>query len=327
MSRHKNNFDALRLFFASCVILSHSFALLGLHEPTIFGRSLGNVSVHGFFAISGYLISASYIQQPDFKAFSIKRVLRIAPGLIAAIVVAHWAADLCEQFAHNPVPYIADGPVWTLTWEVVCYALVFIVGSCGALTAAAMPTLFVVAWLIYLINIDDPSSSYTVVAPLFLTFAAGVFAQVTRVNLRKCAIPALCLLLFSAVPAISEPIVTFVRSNIPFLWGPPVSDGDIRAVSYLLSFPFVVLFVSLDVRPLLTIRDDLSYGVYLYGWIVAQTLVYLASRHGKQFSPMPFFVATMTVTLLVAWLSWRLIEQPALQLKFIFLRRKATQVT
>lgn len=60
-----NNFNLLRLFFACCVVFSHAFALLGYAEPVLFGRSLGNFSVHAFFAISGYLICQSYVRSPS----------------------------------------------------------------------------------------------------------------------------------------------------------------------------------------------------------------------------------------------------------------------
>lgn len=127
--KHENNFNFLRLLFASLVVFSHSYALLGLEEPVFFGRSLGNLSVHGFFVISGYLICRSYVRSTSVAAFFINRILRIVPGLAIAMIVTKVAASWCEGFEHNPVPYIANGPVWTLTWEVVCYFGLAVLGG------------------------------------------------------------------------------------------------------------------------------------------------------------------------------------------------------
>ena len=49
MQQTENNFNFLRILFASLVVFSHAYALLGFEEPVIFNRSLGNLSVHGFF--------------------------------------------------------------------------------------------------------------------------------------------------------------------------------------------------------------------------------------------------------------------------------------
>ena len=57
---NRNNFDLLRIFAATEVMLGHSFGHLQIAEPfgvSIF-RNFSGVPI--FFVISGYLISASY---------------------------------------------------------------------------------------------------------------------------------------------------------------------------------------------------------------------------------------------------------------------------
>lgn len=101
---HKNNFNFLRLLFASMVVFSHAYALLGHEEPTLWGRSLGNLAVHGFFAISGYLICQSYVRVPHFFSFAVNRFLRIAPALVVALLFTSEIAARCDAFKTNPVP-------------------------------------------------------------------------------------------------------------------------------------------------------------------------------------------------------------------------------
>ena len=93
LSGHANNFDVLRFLFASLVVFSHSYPLgegHELHEPLrkLTGQTtLGGLSVHCFFIISGFLIAASWDRRKDVGQFLKKRVLRIYPGFIIANMV------------------------------------------------------------------------------------------------------------------------------------------------------------------------------------------------------------------------------------------------
>ena len=93
VSGHANNFDALRFLFASLVVFSHSFPLAEgneLREPLwrmTEQTTLGGISVHCFFIISGFLIAASWDRRKDVGQFLKRRVLRIYPGFIIANAV------------------------------------------------------------------------------------------------------------------------------------------------------------------------------------------------------------------------------------------------
>jgi peptidoglycan/LPS O-acetylase OafA/YrhL len=81
-SRHHNNCNLVRLIFAGLVVVSHSPVLADgndLREPLLrlFGRmSFGDVSVDGFFLVSGYLITKSFARQPGVFGYLMKRVAR-----------------------------------------------------------------------------------------------------------------------------------------------------------------------------------------------------------------------------------------------------------
>ena len=80
------SFDLMRLIAALLVVVSHTFPLSGQPPLTIMGvEDLGALGVSIFFVISGFLVSASYLRDP--KAYLLKRVLRIEPGLIAALAI------------------------------------------------------------------------------------------------------------------------------------------------------------------------------------------------------------------------------------------------
>jgi len=83
-----------------------------------------------------------------------------------------------------------------------------------------------------------------------------------------------------------------------------------------LAVPYLVIFAAYEaprrVRGL-TRPGDVSYGVYLLAFPVGQTIVYLAGRDAL--GPLALLVIAFPVTYLLALLSWRVIEQPALSLK------------
>src|ERR1700761_7664187 len=166
---HSRNhqFDLLRIIFATLVLLSHAPEITDgnasrelFHRFTRAPMTFGTVGVDGFFLLSGYLIVQSWLGNPELFNFLRKRVLRIVPGYLVAVVlstvavgmlapgVAHFFRSLDVQFlksvallgspATPPVfpghPYaMVNGAMWTIGYEFRCYMLVALLGLCGLL--------------------------------------------------------------------------------------------------------------------------------------------------------------------------------------------------
>jgi peptidoglycan/LPS O-acetylase OafA/YrhL len=88
---------------------------------------------------------------------------------------------------------------------------------------------------------------------------------------------------------------------------------------FLLLFPlfgaYLVLYLALDRRlPVLRAArfGDLSYGLYIYGWPVQQGLLYAS---GGRLLWWQLFPLALAIAAALAFLSWYLVEQPALRLK------------
>ncbi|HKO10757.1 MAG TPA: acyltransferase family protein, partial [Acidobacteriaceae bacterium] len=166
-SGHFPNLNAVRLSLALLVVLSHSVVLCwGANDREFLFRgsngyeSFGSIAVDGFFLISGMLITASWFRCGSLRVFLYRRILRIYPGYILALLfgagvalcfspefrlhldVISYAWDLARDtvvlgmssvsqpaaFQHNPFPGVLNGSLWTINHEFQCYLLVAFLG-------------------------------------------------------------------------------------------------------------------------------------------------------------------------------------------------------
>ena len=108
----RNNFDVLRLVAAAMVLVSHSFVVVGAHEPHVGHFPLGTLGVEIFFAISGFLVAKSWFAQPRLRAFAVKRGLRILPALTVTVVLSAFVLGpvVSEVSGHG---YFASSSTYT----------------------------------------------------------------------------------------------------------------------------------------------------------------------------------------------------------------------
>jgi peptidoglycan/LPS O-acetylase OafA/YrhL len=84
--RH-NNFDLLRIFAATEVVIQHCIHHFKLEPLPLLKPILMLKGVPIFFVISGFLISASFEKNNDLKKYFTNRMLRIFPGLWACVLI------------------------------------------------------------------------------------------------------------------------------------------------------------------------------------------------------------------------------------------------
>ena len=168
--QRENNFDFIRMMLAVLVIFSHSYPLgtgTEIREPfNLITRNQvtgGHIAVDLFFIISGFLITASYERSRTILSYLKKRILRIYPGFIAAMLLCvllvlplsggHLAGKsvtantvdfagltlrlqefrYAGAFATNPGANVINGSVWSISYEFWCYIGVILLGISGAL--------------------------------------------------------------------------------------------------------------------------------------------------------------------------------------------------
>lgn len=311
----RNSLNLLRLVLAALVIVSHAWPIGGYgDDPNLLGVPLGFWAVAGFFGISGYLIAVSRERHGPVP-FLVRRVLRIYPGfwvvlLLTAFVFAPIAAaagsgswsvpDALHYLRYTftlqmhtysvgstlhdaPYPSAWDGALWTLRWEFLCYLLIGVLLTVRRLRQPLVWLAFLVAAAHSWWRGDDPSNF----AALFL---AGSVIAVNRHRLP--------LVWWLALPAAGLAVVGALTDHLAALGG--------LGVAYTLLYLGVVL-------PLRGFgqKHDLSYGMYIYGFPVAQLLVLAGVAH------LPVGVAVLVelaATVPLAALSWWLVERPAQRL-------------
>lgn len=320
----RNNFNLLRTICAITVIVSHAFPLAtgdAQAEPFLStGITPGMCAVIIFFAVSGFLIAGSFDRTPDLVRFATSRVRRIYPAYFASLLfstlvlgalvttlpievyylspVTLWHAaanaafyttvtDLPGVFANNPHPYTMNGSLWSLPLEVLCYFALYCAGRAGLLRGNRC-ALFVllglaasVAWRTYGLGGALPH-----VVPSFLTGTA-LYAYRER-------IPASGLLFAAMV------ITTYAARNLPF------HAELVRAtIAYgALSFATGATVLGRSFAQ----GGDYSYGLYLYGWPVTQSIIN-AFPGIKAFE---LLVLALPATAILAAASWHFVEKRAL---------------
>ena len=340
MRRPHNNFTALRLALALAVIVSHAFSITTgslENEPLMrsTGFTLGEHAVNGFFAVSGFLVTMSFDRR-GWRDYVVARALRIVPALVAATLVtalflgpaltrlplAQYLADpalwrfialtpttfksattLPGLFSDNVFPY-PMGTVWTLKYEMLCYVGVFAAGLAGLMRQRIVALGLVAALFLAIVALDllHPGVGKATQTSLRLPF---LFAAGGVLYLWSDRLPVSWIIAAALLAA------TWLTAGTPLY----------KAV--LLAFEsYGVIWLALAPglsHPALEPHADLSYGTYLYGWPVQQTLAQLFPG-AAALSLLPPAVA---ISLIVAALSWYFVEKPALSLKARLVRAPA----
>lgn len=324
----RNSFDALRLSFALLVAVDHGIGIR-TGEQWHWGLStLGDFGLDGFFILSGFLVTRSFLALDSLPRFIWHRFLRIMPGfwvclLVTTFVVAPAAAllhglpaitpftgepsalrylfgnagllivqyDIAGILADTPKGVSFNGALWTLFFEAFCYVIVAALGVVGMLARRTAVVPLIVGVLAVLTILQEAGLPVLVndrVLRLTFVFLLGATAYLYAHKLPMHAGLA------------AGSVTLFLLSVAAF--------DDYRVLG---AAPLAYAFVWFGAcfRWPWSVRADLSYGIYIYHWPVLQLL--MLTGLGAAATPL-FVPAGLTVVTLIAVLSWYLIEKPAL---------------
>lgn len=335
LTHRTNNFDFIRIAAALAVLVSHQFALSGLPEPLVFKyQTLGGYAVMVFFCISGYLIANSWDREPKLGRFLVKRILRIWPGLACTVLICglilgplvttlsfkqyfsnpvtyqyfetlflHVNPFLPGVFPKSPVAYVPNGTLWTIPIEFRCYLYLAILGMIGILRKRWVLIGILAALAIWYYGIHNAESVFerTHTHIFEVEYATFFFSGVAMYYFRDAWRTTLNRALLAAVAC--------VTAGLAFYFGHQL------VCAFLLTPSLVVLFGTACTPVIHRFGrfGDLSYGVYIYGFPIQQTVVWSLPRmnFGEHLA------IALPLALIMAWLSWHLVEKVALRHKTV----------
>jgi peptidoglycan/LPS O-acetylase OafA/YrhL len=338
---NRNNFDFIRLVAATMVIIGHAYALLALPGvPVFFRSSVSAYAVKVFFVISGFLVVTSWRNDPHVLRFLIKRALRIWPALVIVVVLsalvigplvtnlpldvyfAHPAFDgyfhnirfhiryaLPGVFETNIYPYAVNGSLWSLPVELAMY---LVVPACGAATMKLPSCAFAMAWgTLTAIALAVHTSVFVFGA----TFVQGMVIYATSVPAAVEISPYFMVGGCIALAGRWLPLVPLVGLGLlgVGIW----LAGSPWSVEPLLVFitSYAVIALGTASFPLINRTGqfgDISYGVFLWGFPIAQILSWI---FGYGLSLWEHTGLTIVLSYAAALASWHLVEKPALSFK------------
>ena len=323
-----NRFDSLRLILACGVCLYHLVVLSALDPNGDWETALGvwaELSIQGFFIVSGALVYGSWQRSDSLRDYAGKRVRRLYPAyaiiiLVPALVslglsrdwhaVAHYLGanllfmnflqpDLPGLFAENRFVAV-NGALWTLKIEVMFYivlpSLAWLITRLGRAWPLVLATLIgcSLVWGDFVDALDLPyGAQLTRQLPgQLMYFAVGMALWRWRDLARRYPIP---LFLCGALL-----LVISVGWDVHIL---------LRALSLVLCLAGLAYMPG----PALPLSrwGDISYGIYIIHFPVIQACVALGLF--DTLSGLMAGLICCVVIVFVSYLLWWTIEKPFLR--------------
>jgi peptidoglycan/LPS O-acetylase OafA/YrhL len=339
----ENNFNVLRLLFASLVLLSHSYELVDQNrsrEPLtiLFGTiSFGELAVDCFFLLSGFLIVQSWCQNPSFLEFLRKRILRIYPAfimcsLICVFLVAPQGTLVPMYFAKLDFPQLllemvqlkapttpeffilpysvsVNGSMWSIGYEFKCYLGALIFGVLG---------LFKFRWLWLSMGVG--------VFLLFLIMLTLERLQIRPEVLGRYPLNNVGNYLIVRVSLFFIAGGTFYLYRDVLIWTKGLTFISLGLLAAGLNFwataeaslaifggylLFGVAFRKLNCLKLCQSMPDCSYGLYLYAWPIQLVVIGAFEKP----HPLQVFAISLPLSVAAGLGSWLFLEKKFLNLK------------
>jgi peptidoglycan/LPS O-acetylase OafA/YrhL len=345
MVNKNNNFDFLRLIFATCVIISHSFTLSGFSDCDYLCQfsnaqiNFSYIGVKGFFVISGYLIFQSLKRSENIFDYFWKRILRLFPALFLVLLLTIILTPFVYKgdvpfllnksvltyipnnfslyrmqykidgvFEDNPYDSSINGSLWTIRYEFTFYILLSFFIFFRNYKIMTNLILLILFLLLFICNIFffNKLKEYGFILRLEHLLDLGIF-----------------FIAGSILASLN--IEKFTRKKellifICLLLSISIYLNFYNYTKYL-TFPILLILFGLNPIPLICNVvekfGDLSYGIYIYAFPVQQTLVYYF-----KLNYFDLMIYSLIITFLLAFFSWHIIEKNSLKYKKIILPTK-----
>ena len=321
-----SNVNFIKLVAAGMVILCHAYPLTGngidvVQRVTNGKLGLGVFGISAFFVFSGFFLTASLEKDNRIRPYLKKRVSRIFPELILVIMISvfilgplftTWEIgdyfrstqtykymlnallipihNLPGVFESSPYLPTVNGSLWTLPVEFVCYILLLFVVKIKQKISMryANIMLAVIVFLVCpVVHEHLLKSSYPVLASAILPIQMFVIGHMWWENRKR--------VLFDIRYFVLAVFILIIDAEIDFFG---------NNIIYAFLFSYCILSLSyMDKKWLKSgVWENLSYGIYLWGFPIGQIVVELI----PEIRPFPQFGLTFLVSGVLALLMHKL---------------------
>ncbi|MER7010532.1 acyltransferase family protein [Saccharopolyspora sp. NPDC000359] len=331
-----HGFAWIRMIGAVLVIYGHSSPLAG--TGVLFSEDWAlqpdEGVLMGFFAMSGFQITESWLRDPHPGRFAAKRILRLWPPMLTvtlamALVIGpmvstlpvgeYFAAhgtwgyvvnnaglltlkhELPGVFVDNPWPNAVNGSLWTLPMELLAYAGLFVLLLLGAgrdkyRWLAVVALVGLVIWDRHLDQTPGSESAGSLLSVPVESLVAFLVAFAFGVVLNLYRIP------LSPLAAVAGIVVLALMPNS-------------IAASFLMAFvvSYTVVLAGHYWPAKLTVPGvwvNGSYGVYVWGFPIQQLLA-MAGVANQWL----MLVCAAPLAYVAGTLSWKFVEDPTMKLR------------
>ena len=276
-----------------------------------------------FFALSGFLVAGS-LERTRVHQFVVLRALRLIPALAVEVtlsglllgaffttlplgryltspelisyfgnIVGLVRFTLPGVFEHNPAGAVVNSQLWTIPFELECYAVLLFVAAVlrdrRAFVALVVLLSLVATALAFFL---DPVSPFQPIPgrALVVSFLAGVCLHLYRDKI-PCS------------PTLGRARGACGRGA--------AANFRTPAISRLSRSHYLTVWLGL-MRPPKIPFGDLSYGVYLFHFPIEQSFMQIFPGIGYWWR---LALLALPSSVLCAWLSWNLVEHPVLARK------------
>lgn len=341
-----NGFDYLRISLAILIIAWHSLSVSygDKVESQYFAsiRPLVLFMVPSFFALSGYLVAGSLFRTDHLPTFLTLRALRIFPALCCEVVISaiiigaalttlplneYFSDKIFLKYILNIFGYIqyylpgvfennhysvVNNQLWTIPYELECYIAI---SAFYLLTLHKRPYVFL---------------GILIVCTLAFT-ARRMMLDIGYLNFRpggKFVVAAFLwgVLAFCIRDKIAHNKYIFIVSIIVSWVCVGWANGEFLAAP---AIAYVTIYIGLCdfKRTFLLKAGDISYGIYLYGFVIQQAVYQLTPIEYRSWGEN--FVVSLLIAICFGYLSWTYVESKVMTKKktvIKFVRSVTTRV-
>ena len=314
------------------MIFSHSFLIATgseIDEPfvKVLGahNSLGLYGVFTFFSISGFLLARSLSTNPNAIRYVVNRVLRILPAFLFCILVCalligpvfssagvrtyfsdsailNYLGSSIDNLTDMKLPglfaypaelaNVVNGSLWSLRYEALSYVLLLLLWTVFRTSGLVAGMIIMIAALTRLspmVNRAIAGVAYTL--PYFATGVLMNWVH-ARFGTRKLGV-----------------LICGAALLISCFFG-------YQLIAFAPFGAYLIVFMGEQPNPFSRLTNwigDCSYGLYLFGWPVEQIVKQLT----RTTNPWRLMVIALPFACLLAFVSCKLIEKPAIEAKRI----------